>query len=351
MLHTVARLKAGVNLASVSIAESYFRRWPDVLVHADHVPVFMLHRFSTPDGRITGHEPALLRTALEFLREHNFVTLSLDELCERSMNGTVPPRAVSFTIDDGYAEQGAVGAELFLQYDCPVTFFLATGFIDGWFWLLEAKVAYLFAQLTPGTQLTIANVTRRMDPTDLRAMRLARRAFVNELKGMPIASAIDRLDQVACALGIELPQSPPENFAPLSWSDARRLEARGVSFGAHTVRHVTLARENDATALEELEESTARVRAELSNPSNVFCYPTGRSGDYGAREKQFVQQLAYTAAVSAEPGYVVVPAVTQAPFDLRRFSFPDTLVGFKDIVLQSCRMREQIRRRFQKARP
>ena len=351
ILQTVSRLKAGVSQASVSIAESYFRHWPDVLVHADHVPVFMLHRFATPDGRIAGHDPNMLRSAFAFLREHSFVALSLDELCERSVAGTVPPRAVCFTVDDGYAEQGTVGAELFLEHDCPVTFFLATGLTDGSFWPLEAKVAYLLGKLERTTELNVAGTTRRLDPSDRRGMTIARRAFVSELKHMPIAFAIERLDAVALELNMEIPSSPPEKFAPLTWAEARRLESRGVRFGAHTVRHVTLSREGDHTALAELEQCTARVRSELTNPSNVFCYPTGRSGDYGVREKQYVQQLGYSAAVSAEADYVVVPKVAQSPYDLQRFSFPDTLVGFKDIVLQSYRMREQIRRRFRRGQP
>ncbi len=349
MLQSVSRLKAGVSQASVSIAESYFRHWPEVLVHADHVPVFMMHRFATPDGRIAGHDPHIVRAAFSFLREHSFVGLSLDELCERALNGTVPARAVAFTIDDGYAEQGAVGAELFLEYGYPVTFFLATGLIDGSFWPLEAKVAYLFNQLKHSTQLDITGRTHRLDPADQRALRQTRRAFVTELKNLPIEVAICSLDNVAEQLDTQLPITPPEKFRPLTWGDARRLEARGVRFGAHTVRHVTLARENDQTALTELEQCTDRVRSELSNPSNVFCYPTGRNGDYGAREKEYVQRLGYTAAVSAEAGYIVVPSVREAPFDLQRFAFPDTLVGFKDIVLQSYRMRDQLRRRFRRA--
>lgn len=348
-MQTVSRLKAGVSQASVSIAESYFRHWPDVLVHADHVPVFMLHRFSTPDGRIAGHDPRLLRAAFAFLREHKFVTLSLDELCERSINGTVPARAVAFTVDDGYAEQASVGAELFIEHDCPVTFFLATGLTDGTFWPLEAKVAYLFRQLRSSTQLNIAGRVRLVDPQDKNGFTVARRAFVAELKNLPISSAMTRLAGVVEELNIVLPDAPPEQFSPLTWADARRLESRGVRFGAHTVRHVTLAREDDSTAMEELEQSSERVRSELTCPSNVFCYPTGRSGDYGLRERQYVQQLGYTAAVSAEAGYIVVPAVNQAPYDLQRFSLPDTLTGFKDIVLQSYRMREQIRRRFRRA--
>jgi peptidoglycan/xylan/chitin deacetylase (PgdA/CDA1 family) len=349
ILQTVSRLKAGVSQASVSLAESYFRYWPDVLVHADHVPVFMLHRFATPDGRIAGHDPQVLRAAFAFLREHEFVALSLDELCERAMSDSVPPRAVAFTIDDGYEEQGVVGAELFLEHDCPVTFFLATGLTDGTFWPIEAKVAYLLSKLQRRAKLVIEGTSRELDPSNKHELRMLRRAYVTELKNLPIAKAILRVDSASEELGIALPSTPPDTFAPLTWSEARKLEARGVRFGAHTVRHVTLSREDDSTALAELQRSTLRVRAEFSNPSNVFCYPTGRAGDYGQREKQFVHQLGYTAAVTAEEGYVMVPTVQKAPFDLQRFSFPDTLVGFKDIVLQSFRMREQLRRRFRRA--
>ena len=43
-------------------------------------------------------------------------------------------RAIAFTVDDGYQDVAQVAAEIFLEYDCPLSIFLTTGFIDGHLW-------------------------------------------------------------------------------------------------------------------------------------------------------------------------------------------------------------------------
>lgn len=343
-------LEAGAKRLSVHLAEGVFRHWPDRVVQRDLVPVFMLHRFSTPDGLVKGHESHRVAEALEFLRRNGYRVLSIDSLVEQALLGSVPDRAVAFTIDDGYYEQGQIAAELFLAHDCPVTIFLTTGLTDGTFWPVEAKVAHLFSSLSSPRQLRIAGTTLELDPGNSMTLRNARRAFVHELKELPIADAVVHLANTAELLGVALPAKPPASFAPLTWPQARALEARGVRFGAHTVRHVTLSREDDATAKAELADCAARLGDELRDPSRVLCYPTGRRGDYGQRDRDLARTLGFMAAVSAEPGYVALHTMPDSRFDLTRFAFPDSLVEFKDIVLQVHRLRDSFRQQMRRGR-
>ena len=299
----------------------------------------MLHRFRNGDGRVSGHDPQLVGAALDYLLEHGFRVLSIDEVVQGLGAGTLPDRTVAFTMDDGYLDQGQIGAEVFLARACPVTMYLVTGMIDGRLWPWEAKLAWVFSRARGKFCLTFQGRDYQGDPTDPDRLNNLRRKLVLVLKTLPLARAEAEVASIAQTLGEELPDSPPAPYRALDWDEVRSLEERGMSFGSHTVSHVTLSAEDDETARRELTESTRRVRQKLQRPSGVFCYPTGRSQDYGAREVGYLRELAYEAAITSEPGYCALGKDADARFHLRRFSFPDNLLDFKDIVLQIQRLR------------
>ena len=105
--------------------------------------ILMLHRFADPEMGTPGHDANGLRDNLEFLRANNFTLLRVDELVGRIDRGESITRCVAFTVDDGYFDFGTVGAPVFARYDCPVTVFLATGFIDGALWYWWDKIEFL----------------------------------------------------------------------------------------------------------------------------------------------------------------------------------------------------------------
>lgn len=303
------------------------------------VPVFMLHRFRNWDGRVSGHDPNLVAAAVEYLLAQGFRVLSVDEVVRGLVGGTLPERSVAFTIDDGYLDQGTIGAEIFLARGCPVTIYLVTGMTDGRLWPWEARLAWLFSRARRDFSFTLADVNYSIQPADRSRLNRIRRELVTILKALPLAQAEAEVERLAQVIGEMLPASPPKEYLALNWDQVRALEQRGVSFGAHSASHVTLSAEDDATSKRELWESTRQIREQLKHPSAVFCYPTGRARDYGAREVGYLRELGYEAAITSEPGYLSLGDTMEARFHLRRFSFPDNLLDFKDIVLQIQRLR------------
>ena len=63
--------------------------------------------------------------------------------------------AVAFTIDDGYLDHAKVAAPIFAEFDCPVTTFVTTGFLDGQLWLWWDRIQYVFEN-TPRTSVTLS---------------------------------------------------------------------------------------------------------------------------------------------------------------------------------------------------
>jgi len=338
-------LKQVLKQLGVALAGSPVGRRLLLQGHPPIVPVFMLHRFATPDGTVSGHSPGFVADVLRYLRRSGFEVMSIDGIVEGLLGAGLPRGAVAFTIDDGYWDQGHLGAEIFLEQGCPVTFYLTTKFIDGNFWLNDAKVRYLFSQISNRFSLVLGGQSLAVSPGDRVSYGRARRNLMFELKALPLEQAEERVADLAQSLGIELPDAPPPGYHGLSWDEVVALEKRGVSFGAHTASHVTLSAESDDVSWREIEESTSALRQRLKRPSSVFCYPTGRFVDYGPREVGFLRNLGYRAALAAEPGYSFVDASPDSRYHLLRFGFPNHMLDVKDIVLQLQRLRDRARYR------
>ena len=111
----------------------------------DYATIFMMHRFTHRDRFIEGIDPGQLREGLDYLRRNNYEFLSLTDLFDRlGKSGAGLTGAVVFTIDDGYADHADIAALVFAEFDCPVTTFVTSGFIDGELWMWWNKIEYIF---------------------------------------------------------------------------------------------------------------------------------------------------------------------------------------------------------------
>jgi hypothetical protein len=146
------------------------------------------------------------------------------------------------------------------------------------------------------------------------------------------AAEQDRLDcirELGREAEVELPADAPPRFAPLSWDDARAAEKRGMTFGPHTVTHPVLSSTPDAQSEFEIAESWKRLSAEVSRPLPIFCYPSGRSRDFGDREIATLHRLGFRGAVQGQNGETVRAAAFRgsetARFRVPRFPYHDSL--------------------------
>jgi len=304
-------------------------------VTATSASIFMLHRFSSPEDGVSGHDPATLRMVLSHLRKQRYDLISVQEMFRRLREGEPISRAIAFTIDDGYFDHASVGGPIFAEFDCPATVFLVSGFLDSKNWLWWDQIQYI-CETTSRTQLrvSVAGEERLFGLRSVPARLAAARSVSSWCQDASEADRLACIARMSQEADTELPAIPPRQFAPLSWDEARHLEKQGVTFGPHTVTHPILSSTSADQAEIEIRSSWKRVCDELAAPVPIFSYPGGRRRDFGPREMKSIERLGLWGALAGYPRRFRPAEFRHAPeiYHVPRFPFSDDLLDILQCV-------------------
>ena len=281
-----------------------------------HVRVFMYHRFvDSPRRGVDGHGIETLDWQMAAVKAHHepwTVQRHFEALSgTRPGNGGCP---VVVTVDDGYRDFASTALPVFEKYGIPVTLYVTTGFVSGDLWLWWDQLRYMF-ETAPETSLDVEYAGEHFhvdlnSPTSRRATwhRIAGRCcFLQDDDRLAVIATIAR------RLDFEIPEQPPEQFAPLSWDELRRLRDRGVAFGAHTVSHSVLTRLPLVKARWEIQESRRMLEEKLGEPASWFCFPLGGPADWSS---ELVDEV---AAAGFATSYLAFPSLSG---DTNLFTLP-----------------------------
>ncbi len=310
--------------------------------------VFMLHRFRHSARNIDGFEPSDLRRGLEFLRRNNYELVPLTVIFDRLVKGEPPLQgAVAFTIDDGYVDQAEIASAVFAEFDCPVTTFLATGFVDGHLWFWWDKIEFILAH-TKRRSLRVRLGHRWLEYRweSLQERQGVQTNFTAQCKLVGDSDKHLAIAALAAEADVALPGLPPEQYAPMSWEQVRGCERHGMTFGPHTVTHPILSRTSDSQSVKEIEASWRRVRDQVSSPVPIFCYPNGGWLDFGSRETKVLGEAGLLGAVVGEPGYadqIVFSQEEDGSYKIKRFGFPETIPRIVQYVSGVERVKQRLR--------
>jgi len=304
--------------------------------------IFYLHRFEDKNNGVRGHSIQCLEESLMYLQRAGYNFVSLSDIVSRFESDKRPlNKAVCFTMDDGYLDQATIAVPIFEKYNCPVTIFLITDFLDGKSWPWDDQVRYMFLE----TKLTSIEITvnQRLIKYDFtkQSRRLCAREFQELCKSQPEKKMLAAIDSLSVASGLKLSNIPPKSNQAITWDMARALEKRGVTFGCHSVGHKIFSQMTEERAKAEMTGSWERLEKELVSPLKVFCFPTGRYiQDFTIRDTNLLEKLGFIAALSTDPDYIRFNSKNnkiQKPILLNRFSFPNE----KSDLIQSCTGIEQ----------
>jgi peptidoglycan/xylan/chitin deacetylase (PgdA/CDA1 family) len=247
--------------------------------------------------------PGHFAEQLEVLRKHAH-PLRLQDLCSALRTGTIPPRSVALTFDDGYADNLEAAKPLLDRHDTPATVFIMTGFIgsEREQWWDELERIFLEPRTLPESlDLYIQDTYYRAELVTPAQRKATYFAVWRLLQLMPEVERRIVLDRLAEWTGL-VSQARPA-YRGLSAGEVRTLADGGlIEIGAHTVTHPALPELAAAEQQSEIRQSKARLEEILDRPVISFAYP------YGA-------QSAATAAIVREAGFHRACATTVGPVE------------------------------------
>lgn len=219
--------------------------------------------------------PALVTSTHVFERQmevlkNEFSPVSLPEAIEwLDRRGSLPPRAVLVTFDDGWFDTYANAFPVMTRLCIPGVVFLATSFIDTnkRQWADEAYEAISSGRGAEAAGIEIERLKKL--PSDQR----------------PISATSS-------------PTSEPLN---LTWLQVDDMSRHGFEFGSHTRNHLILPRESEGVAREELLCSAEDMCAKLGSFPSTFAYPDGQYNDNSMR---LLNEAGYRFAFTCDEGLV-----------------------------------------------
>jgi len=221
-----------------------------------------------------------LRQNLTLLAER-YRYVSLSEFTSRLAAQQSTTGLAAITYDDGYGPVVEDAAELALENGWPMTFYLPTRYLDTRepFWyqelkpLLDRSPAHSAALDGLGFQLGDASQNAR-----------AHDALNHHFRSLRSEQEVEaRLRQLRLILhgSAERPDWLTTT-EPIAWERVRELSTHdALSFEAHSVNHLSLARLDEEAIISEMERCASRIEEMTGRRVEHFCYPFGGLEEIG----------------------------------------------------------------------
>lgn len=246
-----------------------------------------------------------------------FKVLPLEDAVSCLKNGSLPPRAVCITFDDGYANNAEIALPILRRLGLHATFFIATGFLDGGRMWNDSIIESV--RRARGQKIEFPGLGLGRYPIATAAQRReAAVALIEQLKYLPLAQRLEQVERVIQYIAAPLP-----NDLMLRADQVRALHNAGMAIGGHTVNHPILAAVDQTVSRAEIAVGKESLEGIIGGRVALFAYPNGRPGqDYHGAHVQMVRDIGFTAAVSTAVG----AARTESDlFQLPRYSPWDTI--------------------------
>ena len=141
---------------------------------------------------------------MSLLRDH-CQPLSLEEAVAGLTSGSLPPRAVAVTFDDGYADNAAVALPILQRHGIRATFFVAPGFLDGGRMWNDSVIEAV--RRAPAGALDLTEFGLGILPLGEESTRGAvAESLIRSVKHLPQAERQRRVDRLCAVIGAELPR-------------------------------------------------------------------------------------------------------------------------------------------------
>ena len=226
-----------------------------------------------------------------------FNILPLNQALIQLRQGSLPPRALGISFDDGYRDNVEIALPILRRHGATATFFIASGLLDGGRMMHDTVIETL--RRLPAQRLDLEWLGLGQLPIGDAASRLdAINRFVGKVKYLPFNERLEACNR----LGSLSPTPLPERLMMTS-DEVRQLKRAGMHIGGHTRDHPILAKVDTAEATRQICADREALAGLLGSAPDLFAYPNGKPGlDYHAEHVAMVKAAGYSAAVSVSFG-------------------------------------------------
>ncbi|QOY94676.1 polysaccharide deacetylase family protein [Massilia sp. UMI-21] len=264
------------------------------------VCVVNYHRVLAEHDPLLASEPDLptFRWQMELLARC-FNVLPLYDAVRAAASGTLPPRAVCITFDDGYRSVHDLALPVLRELGLPATVFVTSGYIgQGNMWndrIVEA------VQTLPAGQLDLSELglgAYSLRTLDDRKITLG--ALIERSKYLPPQARHGLVQRLEALVGDGLASG-----LMLTPEMVRNLDRHGIEIGAHTVSHPILTSLDDTDAQAEIRVGKQQLEELLGKPVRLFAYPNGKvQKDFDERHVRMVREAGFAAAFTTAVGVI-----------------------------------------------
>jgi peptidoglycan/xylan/chitin deacetylase (PgdA/CDA1 family) len=247
--------------------------------------------------------------------------LPLLEGVRRLREGSLPPRTVCLTFDDGYANNLKIALPLLEKYETPATVFLATSYT-------ESSTFYPFLQL---------KLIRLWNST----------VPLPEYKSTPVDEVLREAARFWSTVDAELSSQQRETLRPLTVDEVCSADGSLLQFAAHSHTHGIARNETPGRRRSEVLISVQRVSEWTGRPVQIYSYPNGEAGDFGVPEWEALKAAGVETAVTGISGANRWPS---NPLALKRYPltinhdesrFRAEATGFRHLMMSAAGRRPQ----------
>ncbi|SCY57283.1 Polysaccharide deacetylase [Microvirga guangxiensis] len=272
--------------------------------------------------------PEMFRRQMEFLSRH-YDVLTLDELVSGLETGSLPPKAVAITFDDGYKDNATEALPILARYNLPATFFVTSDAVLGksafWTgWLHRAVSSASEETLRKASDSLIGGMSSVLSREKIYA------ALASQVDHAHGSKRQQRFLALSRAFHHMPPLSSPSDFM-MDIDDLRALLSAGMTIGAHTATHKVLAGLPEDDAREELSRSKQELEQALVTPIVHFAYPNGHvASNVDDAAIRLTREAGYRSGGTSRRGAALVGTPTH---NLPRQGINDAL-GFSGFVFK-----------------
>lgn len=279
----------------------------------NRLSVLIYHRVpAEPDELLPGESHAAeFERTMRWVKE-TFNVIPLRDGVAGIKSGKLPPRALSITFDDGYANNATVAAPILNRLGLHATFFIATGYLDGGRMFNDTVIEAVRACREPVLDLSHLGLGHHATST-AQDRRKAVDSILRAVKYKPDELRAETAESVAAVVGVR-----PARDLMMSSEQVASLARSGFELGGHTVNHPILAGLPYEVAFREIESGKKRIEEIANGRVTLFAYPNGKPAkDYDSAAANLVSDLGFEGAVSTSSGAAVVGS---DPFQIPRFT-------------------------------